>query len=86
MICESESDLTGIDSIEWVRQGLDLPEDPLHPSDDFVTGGVGGLVQVDDTGANVGLKVTLKRRSTSRDRGEVTGANEHCAEKKKIED
>lgn len=47
-----------------------------------MTGGVGGLVQVDNTGADVGLKITLKRGGTSRDRGEVTGANEHCAEKR----
>lgn len=48
-----------------------------------MTGGVGRLVQVDNTGTDVGLQVTLKRRSTSRDRGEVTGANEHCAGRKK---
>jgi len=65
--------------------GSVLPEDPLHPSHDFVTGGVGRLVQVDNTGADVGLQVTLKRRSTSRDRGEVTGANEHCAGRKKLD-
>lgn len=57
--------------------GEGLPEDSLHPSHDLVTGRVGGLVEVDDTGADVGLKVTLKRRGTSRNRGEVTGANKH---------
>jgi hypothetical protein len=55
----------------------DLPEDSLHPSHDFVTRRVGRLVEVDDTGADVGLKITLKRGGTSRDRSEVTGANKH---------
>lgn len=45
-----------------------------------MTGRVGGLVQVDNTGADVGLEVTLERGSTGGDRGEVAGANEHCAE------
>jgi hypothetical protein len=62
--------------------GYDLPEDALHPSHDLVTRRVGGLVQVDNTRADVGLEVTLQGRGTSRDRGEVTGANEHCAKKR----
>lgn len=57
----------------------DLPKDSLHPSHDFVTGRVGGLVEVDHTGADVRLEVTLERRSTGRDWGEVAGANKHCA-------
>lgn len=56
----------------------DLPQDALHPRDNLVGGRVGGLVQVDNTGADVGLEITLQRRSTGRDRSEVTGANEHC--------
>lgn len=40
---------------------------------------VGGFVEVDDTGADVGLEVTLEGRSTGRDWGEVAGANKHCA-------
>lgn len=32
---------------------FNLPEDPLHPSHDFMTGRVGGLVEVDNTGADV---------------------------------
>lgn len=56
---------------------FDLPKDPLHPSHDFMTGRVGRLVKVDDTGADVGLQVTAQRRGASRDRGEVTGPNEH---------
>jgi hypothetical protein len=56
---------------------FNLPEDPLHPSHDFVTGRVRRLVKVDDTGADVRLQVTVNRRGASRDRGEVTGPNEH---------
>ena len=40
-----------------------LPEDALHPSHDLVTGRVRGLVEVDDTGADVGLEVTLQGRA-----------------------
>lgn len=56
----------------------DLPQDALHPRDNLVGGRVGGLVQVDNTGADVGLEVTLQRRSTGGNGSEVTGANEHC--------
>lgn len=62
----------------WVGAKENLPQDALHPRDNLVGRRVGGLVQVDDTGADVGLEVTLQRRSTGRDRSEVTGANEHC--------
>lgn len=60
---------------------FDLPKDPLHPSHDFMTGRVGRLVKVDDTGADVGLQVTAQGRGASRDRGEVTGPNEHYKKK-----
>ena len=56
---------------------FDLPKDPLHPSHDFMTGRVGRLVKVDDTGADVGLQVTAQGGGTSGDRGEVTGTDEH---------
>lgn len=59
------------------KSNNDLPEDPLHPSHDFVTGRVRRLVEVDDTGTDVGLQVTAQRGRASRDRGEVTGANEY---------
>lgn len=62
----------------------DLPQDALHPRDNLVGRRVGGLVQVDNTGADVGLEVTLQRRSTGRDRSEVTGANEHCKKGSKV--
>lgn len=51
------------------------PENSLHPCDDFVGTGVGGLVEVDDTGGDVTLDVALQRRSTARDGGEVAGAD-----------
>lgn len=54
-----------------------LPEDTFHPCHDFVTGRIGGLVQVDDTGADVRLEVTAQGGGASRNRGEVTGTNEH---------
>lgn len=62
----------------------DLPEDALHPRDNLVGRRVGGLVQVDNTGADVGLEVTLQGRSTGRDRSEVTGANEHCKDSRSV--
>jgi len=36
-------------------------ENSLEPSDDFVRGRVGRLVEVDDTGLDVGCEVTLER-------------------------
>jgi hypothetical protein len=48
----------------------------LDPRDDFVTGGVGGLVEVNDTRADVGLDVSLQWRAAIGDRCEVTGADE----------
>lgn len=44
-----------------------------------MTGWVGGLVKVDNTRADVGLQVTLERRGTGRDWGEVAGSDHHCA-------
>jgi len=32
---------------------LAIPENPLHPSDDFVRRRVGGLVKVDDTRVDI---------------------------------
>lgn len=37
----------------------EIPEDTLDPGDDFVGGRVAGLVEVDDTGLEVGLDVPL---------------------------
>ena len=43
-----------------------------------MTGRVGGLVQVNDTRADVGLDVTLQRRASIGDRGEVAGSHKDC--------
>lgn len=48
------------------------PKNSLHPRDDFVTGGVRRLVEVDDTGADIGLDITLQRLTSGRD-GSVMG-------------
>lgn len=37
----------------------EIPENTLDPGDDFVGGWVTGLVEVDDTGLEVGLYVPL---------------------------
>ena len=39
----------------------DPPQDSFDPSHNFVTGGVGGLVEVDDARANVGFEVACMR-------------------------
>jgi hypothetical protein len=57
-----------------------LPQNALHPSDNLVTGRVGGLVQVDHTRVDVGLQVTLERRATGGDRGEMTSSNKDYPE------
>lgn len=57
--------------------GLLNTEDSLDPSDNFVTGGVRGLVQVDDTGANVRLEVAVHGRAAMVNGGEVTSSDEH---------
>lgn len=53
------------------------PKHTLHPGDDLVTRRVRGLVEVDDTGADVLLEVSLERRAPIGDRREVTGADVH---------
>lgn len=60
-----------------ILESVHIPEHTLDPSDNFMTGRVGGLVQVDDTGADVGLEVTLERCAAGGNGCEVTGANEH---------
>lgn len=39
---------------------------------------VGGLVEVDDTRADVRLQVTLERRGAGRNRRKVACSNKHC--------
>lgn len=50
-------------------------EDALDPSNNFVGGRVGGLVEVDDTAGDVRLEIALERSRAGRNWGEVTGAN-----------
>lgn len=38
--------------------GLLASQNTFYPSDNFVTGGVGGFVEINDTGGNVGLEVS----------------------------
>jgi len=70
---QTSSDL-GVEST-GVTSALNA-EHALEPGDDFVRGRVGGLVEVDDTGRNVGGQVAAERVATSGNRGEVTGADQ----------
>ena len=73
---QTSSDL-GVEST-GVTSALNA-EHALEPGDDFVRGRVRGLVEVDDTGRNVGGQVAAERVATSGNRGEVTGADQDCA-------
>ena len=42
-----------------------------------MTGRIRRLIKVNHTGAHVGLQITLQRRATGWNGGEVAGANEH---------
>jgi hypothetical protein len=72
---QAASDL-GVESSR-VTGALDT-EHALEPCDDFVGRRVGGLVEVDDTGGDVGGQVAAERVATSGNRGEVTGADQNC--------
>ncbi len=52
-----------------------LPQHPLHPRYDLMTGRVRGFVEVDDTGGNVGLEIALERGATARNWDEVAGSH-----------
>lgn len=54
-----------------------LPEHPLHPRYDLMTGRVRGFVEVDDTRGNVGFKVALERGATAWNWNEMAGSHEH---------
>ena len=56
--------------------GLVDAEDALDPGDDFVGGGIGGLVEVDHTRGDIGLEVTTVRIAADGDGCEVGGADE----------
>lgn len=53
------------------------PKNSLNPGHNLVTGRVGGLVQVDDTRADVGLDVTLQGRRSIGNGGEVAGSHKN---------
>lgn len=53
------------------------PEDPLDPCDDLVAGGVGGLIKIDHTRANVGLQVAFMWSTSHRNGGVVSSPNKH---------
>jgi hypothetical protein len=55
-----------------------VPKNALDPSDNLVRRRIGGLVEVNDTRADVLLKVALQRRAAIGDGSEVTSANENC--------
>lgn len=55
-----------------------LPEHPLDPSDNFMTGRVRGFVEIDDAGADVGLEVALQGGTAVWDGSEVAGSDEDC--------
>jgi len=55
-----------------------VPKNALDPSDNLVRGRVGGLVEVDDTRADVLLEVALQRRAAIGNGSEVASANENC--------
>lgn len=57
---------------------LVVPQDPLDPSYDFVTGRVGWLIKVDNARADVLLQVASKRCATCRNRGVMRSSDENC--------
>lgn len=48
-------------------------QDSLDPCYDFVTGRIGRLVEIDDTGRDVGLQVAFQRSTTAWDWSEMSG-------------
>lgn len=64
--------MRGVKPSHW----RNVPKNALDPGNDFVTGRVGGLVEVDDTRADVRLEVALQRGGAIGDRGEVTRSDE----------
>lgn len=57
---------------------IDVPKNALDPGDDLVGGRVGGLVEVDDAGADVRLEVALQRRASVGNGSKVSGSNQDC--------
>ena len=50
----------------------------LQPCDDFVRGWVGGFIEVDDAGGDVGFEIAAERCAAGWDWGEVAGSDEYC--------
>lgn len=55
-----------------------LPQNPLHPSNHFMTGWVRRLVEVDHSRVDVRLQVTFQRRTTGGNWREMTSPDEDC--------
>lgn len=56
-----------------------MPQDALDPCYNFVTGRVGGLVEINHTRANVGFEIASIRCTSMRNWSEVRRANKHCS-------
>ena len=65
-----------VDACRVQRSNSTLPEHPLHPSYNLMTGRIRGFVEVYDAGGNVGFEVALERGATARDWNEVAGSDE----------
>lgn len=57
--------------------GKNLPQNPFHPSHNFMTGWVRGLIEINDTRTDVGFEIALEGRTASGDRCEMAAPNEH---------
>ncbi len=54
-----------------------LPQHPLYPRYNLMTGGIRRFVEVDDTGGDVGFEVTLERGASAGDWDKVAGSDEN---------
>jgi len=60
-------------TIRVVARGI--PEDTLDPSDDFVRGWVAGLVEIYDTGLEIGLDISLERGTSVGNGSEMSSSD-----------
>lgn len=56
-----------------------VPEHALNPSDNLVGGWVRWLIEIDNSGRDVGLEVSLQWSASIWDWGEVSSANQNYA-------
>jgi len=49
----------------------------LDPCDNFMTGGIGGFVEIDNTGGDVGLEVAFQWCAATWDRSEMACSNKY---------